>query len=221
MRRVSAIIVAAGRGKRFGSHKQFALLGGKPVLDWSLEKFIRHPEVDEIVLVLPDEKKAAHYLRRSKKIIAVVRGGATRQDSVRRGVGALDPKKADIVLIHDGVRPLVSLALITRVLRKARTKKAVVPVVPIEDTIKEVVAGQVIRTIERARLYRVQTPQGFSYSLLKKALGKADEEGYVGTDEAALVERLGEKVSVVEGDIQNIKVTTREDLKILEAWLAD
>lgn len=213
------IIVAAGEGKRFGSAKQFALLRGKPVLDWCVEKFIDHPEVDEIVLVLPDEKKKADYLRRSQKIVAVVRGGSRRQDSVRRGLEALNAETADIVLVHDGVRPLLSPALIERVIWGARRDKAVIPVVPIEETVKEVVTGRIVRTLDRACLYRAQTPQGFSYSLLKRALQEADEEGYSGTDEAELVERLGEKVAVVEGEAQNLKITTKDDLRMAEAWL--
>jgi len=221
MRRVSVIIVAAGKGKRFGSAKQFALLRGKPVLDWCLEKFIDHPEVDEIVLVLPDERKKADYLSRSKKIVAVVKGGPRRQDSVRRGVEALSEATADIVLVHDGVRPLLSAALIGRVIRGARRNKAVIPVVPIEETVKEVATGRVVRTVDRARLCRSQTPQGFSYTLLRRALQKAGQEGYGGTDEAELVERLGYKVAVVEGEARNLKVTTREDLRIAEAWLDD
>jgi len=221
MRRVSVIIVAAGKGKRFGSPKQFALLRGKPVLDWSMEKFIRHPEVDEIILVLPDERKKADYLGRSKKITAVVKGGPRRQDSVRKGVEALNTEMADIVLIHDGVRPLVSRTLISRVVDEMRRKKAVIPAVPIDETIKKVVAGKVIRTIDRRRLYRAQTPQGFLYPLLERALRKASRGGYIGVDEAMLVEKLGEEVSVVEGEKKNVKVTTREDLKIAEAWLDD
>lgn len=219
MSRVSVILVAAGEGRRFGSVKQFALLRGKPVLDWSVEKFIDHPEVDEIVMVLPDETRKADYLGRSQKVVAVVRGGPRRQDSVRRGLEALNAETADIVLVHDGVRPLLSPALIDRVIRGARRNKAVIPVVSIEETVKEVVPGQIVRTLNRAHLYRAQTPQGFSYSLLKRALQKADEEGYSGTDEAELVERLGEKVAVVEGEAQNLKITTREDLRMAEAWL--
>ncbi|MGQ9671815.1 MAG: 2-C-methyl-D-erythritol 4-phosphate cytidylyltransferase [Candidatus Aminicenantales bacterium] len=221
MKRVSVILVAAGRGKRFGSAKQFARVGGRTLLDWCLERFIDHPEVDEIILVLPDERRKAEYLGRSEKITAVVRGGDKRQDSVRQGFEVLDPKKTRLVLIHDGVRPVVSPTLISRIINTTQRKKAVIPVVPIEDTIKEIAGDEVVRTLDRTRLCRVQTPQGFLYPLLKRALEQASQEGFYGTDEAALVERLGEKVTVVEGEPKNIKVTTREDLKIVRAWLGD
>jgi len=219
MRHVSVIVVAAGEGKRFGSAKQFALLRGRPLLDWCLEKFTAHPDVEEIVLVLPDEKSKAAYRGRSEKITAVVTGGPKRQDSVRKGLEALDPDRSDVVLVHDGVRPLVSRALISRIIEETRRKKAVIPAVPVEDTIKEAVSGQVVRTLDRERLCRAQTPQGFLYSILRKALRKASEEGTIGTDEAALVERIGVKVAVVAGEPGNIKVTTARDLKIAEAWL--
>lgn len=219
MRHVSAIIVAAGQGKRFGSAKQFALLRGKPLLDWSLEKFDKHPHVDEIVLVLPDEKKKAAYLGRSQKISAVVSGGPRRQDSVCRGMEVLDPERVDIVLVHDGVRPLVSQALITRVIEETRRKGAAIPAVQVEETVKEVRGGRIVRTLNRERLYRVQTPQGFLFPLLKKALELAGQEGYAGTDEATLVERAGEAVTVVPGEPWNIKITTPLDLKMAEAWL--
>jgi 2-C-methyl-D-erythritol 4-phosphate cytidylyltransferase len=219
MRMVTAIIVAAGRGKRFGSSKQFALLRGKPLLDWSIEKLAAHPDVDEIILVLPDETRKEEFLRRQRKLGAVVSGGPRRQDSVWRGFEKVDARRAEVVLIHDGVRPLLSQEIITRVIEEARKKGAAIPAVPVEDTIKEVAHGEVIRTLDRERMYKIQTPQGFSYSLLEKALRQAREEGYYGTDEAGLVERLGHKVAVVEGDSRNIKVTTPADLKIAEVLL--
>jgi 2-C-methyl-D-erythritol 4-phosphate cytidylyltransferase len=219
MRQVSAIIVAAGEGKRFGSAKQFAILRGRPILDWSLDMFEGHPDVDEIVLVLSDEKRKAAYLGRGRKLSAVVAGGPRRQDSVCRGVEALDPERADIVLVHDGVRPLVSRALITRVIEETQRKGAAIPAVPVEETVKEVSRDEVVRTLDRERLYRVQTPQGFLYPVLKKALQRARGEGHWGTDEAVLLERAGEKVAVVAGDPRNIKITTPLDLKIAEAWL--
>jgi len=219
MRRVSAIIVAAGEGKRFGSAKQFALLQGRPLLDWSLDKFEGHPDVDEIVVVLPDMKRKAAYLGPGRKVIAVVSGGPRRQDSVWKGVEALNPERADIVLVHDGVRPLVSRALITRVIEETERKGAAVPAVPVEETIKEVDGAWVVRTLDRGRLYRIQTPQGFLYPVLKKSLQRAREEGYSGTDEAVLLERTGQKVAVVAGDPRNIKITTTLDLKMAEVWL--
>jgi 2-C-methyl-D-erythritol 4-phosphate cytidylyltransferase len=219
MKIVTAIIIAAGEGKRFGSSKQFALLRGKPVLDWSIEELAAHPKVNDIVLVLPDETRKEEFLRRYMKVCSVTSGGPRRQDSVWRGFERLDSRRTELVLIHDGVRPLLSQDIITRVIAEARRSGAAIPAVPVEDTIKEVGQGEVIRTLDRQRLYRVQTPQGFSYSLLEKALQQAKEEGYYGTDEAGLVERVGHKVAVVEGDPRNIKVTTPADLKIAEALL--
>jgi len=218
MKRVSAIIVAAGEGQRFGSLKQFVPLGGKPVLDWCLEAFEAHADVDEIVLVVKDEAKGKEYLQRYGKVSAVVRGGKKRQDSVLFGFQQLDPAQTDIVLVHDGVRPFIRGALISRVIQATRERGAVIPVIPVEDTIKIVEGEDVKRTLEREKLFRVQTPQGFLYATLKKALDKASEEGFYGTDEASLVERAGERVTVVKGDVRNIKVTTPEDLKMAEVF---
>ena len=218
MRRVSAIIVAAGEGKRFGSPKQFASLGGKAVLDWCLEAFESHEEVDEVVLVVKDEAKGKEYLPRYRKVSAVVKGGEKRQDSVLSGFQQLDPDHTEIVLVHDGVRPFIRSALISRVIQAARERGAAIPVIPIEDTIKIVEGEDVKQTLERERLFRVQTPQAFLYSTLKKALDKAIQEGFYGTDEASLVERAGERVTVIPGDVRNIKVTTPEDLKMAEVF---
>ncbi|MDH4257416.1 MAG: 2-C-methyl-D-erythritol 4-phosphate cytidylyltransferase [Candidatus Aminicenantes bacterium] len=218
MKRVSAIIVAAGEGQRFGSPKQFAPLGGKLVLDWCLEAFDAHAEVDEIILVVKDKAKGNEYLQRYGKVAAVVRGGKKRQDSVLSGFQQLDPAQAEVVLVHDGVRPFIRGALISRVIQATRERGAVIPVIPVEDTIKIVEGEEVKQTLEREKLFRVQTPQGFLYSTLKKALDKASEEGFYGTDEASLVERAGESVGVVQGDVRNIKVTTPEDLKMAEVF---
>ncbi|MBM3293147.1 MAG: 2-C-methyl-D-erythritol 4-phosphate cytidylyltransferase [Candidatus Aminicenantes bacterium] len=216
MKGVGAVIVAAGAGRRFGGAKPFALLAGRPLVEWSLAVFENHPLVRTIVLVLGEEASRADFRTRFPKLASVVRGGAERQDSVRRGFARLDPLATDVVLVHDGARPLVSAELIVRVVEAARRRGAAVPVVPTADTIKEIAGGRVVRTPDRDRLGRVQTPQAFSYSVLEKALAKAREEGYLGTDEAALVERCGGEVAVVEGDERNIKITTRLDLKIAE-----
>jgi 2-C-methyl-D-erythritol 4-phosphate cytidylyltransferase len=221
MSEVTAIIVAAGEGRRFGFSKQFALLGGKSVLDRCLEMFEAHKNVAEIVLVLKDVSLKKEYLKRYRKIVAVAKGGKRRQDSVLSGFRQVDPSKTDVVLIHDGVRSLVSEDLIGRVIEATRKAGAVVPGIPVEDTIKLVEGDEVSRTLNREQLFRVQTPQGFSYSILKAALDKAQEENFYGTDEASLAERIGKKVCVVQGDRKNIKITTPEDLKIAEAFLED
>jgi len=216
---VSVIIVAAGEGRRFGGAKQFARLRDKTVLDWSLEKFELHQRVSEIILVLKEEKDKERYLNRYKKLSAVVKGGEKRQDSVMAGFNQVEPEKGKIVLIHDAVRPLVEKDLISRVIEGTEEQGAVIPAIPLEDTVKRVAGEKVVDTMERSSLFRIQTPQGFLYSVLEKALKRAREDGFYGTDEASLVERLGQSVFVVKGDEKNIKITSQEDLKIAEAFL--
>ncbi len=219
MRGVSVIIVAAGRGRRFGSAKQYAALRGRPVLEWTLDAFETHPEVAEIVLVLPDEKDGGRFLPRYPKIAAVVKGGRRRQDSVRRGFTRVRAEGGEVVLVHDGVRPLVSREVISRVIREARRRGAAIPVVPIEDTIRKAARGKIVRTLDRNNLCRVQTPQGFSYRVLAEALRRGARERLAATDEAALAERIGTEVRTVAGDPRNIKVTTPSDLRLAEALL--
>jgi len=214
-----AIIVAAGAGTRFGQPKQFAYLEGKPVLEWTLEAFEAHEEIGAIILVLPDESDRKHYQMRYGKITEVVRGGEKRQDSVWQGFRLLDPASAELVLVHDGARPLVDGALISRVIAEARASGAAVPVLPLDDTLKEVHEGRVVGTADRARVVRVQTPQGFQYPVLKRALDAARHDRFYGTDEATLVERIGLPVRAVRGDERNIKITTPLDIKIAEALL--
>lgn len=219
MKRVAAIIVAGGEGRRFGSPKQFALIKGKAVLDWSVEKFESHALIREIVLVLPDERGKEQYFSRYKKVTAAVRGGARRQDSVWNGLSCLDRQGAEVILVHDAVRPLVRAEVITRVIQEAEKSGAAIPAIPVGETVKEAAGGRVVRTLEREKLFRVQTPQGFSYGLLVKAMRQAREEHFYGTDEATLVERIGGRVTIVEGDPLNIKITTPADLKIAEVWI--
>lgn len=218
---VTGIIVAAGQGKRFGTPKQFTLLKEKPVIDWCIETFETHEAVTEIILVLKDDSQKEKYLKRYNKISAVAPGGAKRQDSVLSGFQCINPEKTDIILIHDGARPLVGKDLIDRVIKATQEKGAAIPIVPIEETVKIVEGHKVLQTVNRSKLYRVQTPQGFDYGTLKEALEKAKEEGYYGTDEASLVERTGKEVTAVWGQPENIKITTLKDLKIAEAFLED
>lgn len=221
MKKVSAIIVAGGEGKRFGAVKQSAVLKGKSVLDWTLEKFESHGKVAEIILVLKKEIRQEEFFRRFKKLKSVVPGGTKRQDSVQAGFGALKSEATDVVLVHDGVRPLVTKDLIERVIRAASRKGAAVPVIAEEDTLKYVEGERILRTIGRRRLFRAQTPQGFHYNILKEALEQADRDGYYGTDEASLVERIGKEVVAVAGDARNIKITLPEDIAIAEAFFED
>lgn len=221
MSRISAIVVAAGKGKRFGSSKQFVLLKGKPVLDHCLERLEAHKDISEIILVLRNKKFERKYLDHYSKISAIANGGRRRQNSVISGFNRIDQKNTDIVLVHDGVRPLITGDLLDRVIDAAQKKGAAVPVIPVEDTLKLVKGKDVLRTVARTGLFRVQTPQGFSYEVLKKALDKAVEDDYYGTDEAVLVERTGIEICAVEGDPRNIKVTTPDDIIIAEAFLED
>ncbi|MBS3818277.1 2-C-methyl-D-erythritol 4-phosphate cytidylyltransferase [bacterium] len=219
MSKVSVIIVAAGKGRRFQAVKQFAVLKNKSVLEWSLDKFEKHPQVDEIILVWRKEWEGQVSLGPYTKLSEAIQGGEWRQDSVREGFGRLRSRAQDIVLVHDGSRPLVSDDLITRVIEGVRREESAVPVVPVEETLKKIRSGYVMRTVERRELYRTQTPQGFTFSLLKKALEKAALDSYLGTDESSLVERLGQKVKGVRGDPQNIKITFPQDVVIAEALI--
>lgn len=221
MNKVTAIVVAAGEGQRFGAPKQFAPLGEKSVLEWSLECFNTHIQVANIVLVLMSVIEKEEYIRRFPKISAVVTGGKHRQDSVIAGFNRIDPQMTGFVLIHDGVRPLVDHALLSRVIAATKANGAAVPVIAIEDTVKVVEGQKVLRTVDREQLCRVQTPQGFSYPILKAALDQARKDNVLSTDEAALVERIGQEVVTVEGDARNIKITTPGDLRIAEVYLED
>lgn len=221
MNKVTVIVVAAGEGQRFGAPKQFAPLREKPVLEWCLGCFDTHVQVAEIVLVLMSDIEKDEYMRRFPKIATVVTGGKQRQDSVMAGFNQIDPRETDFVLIHDGVRPLVDHALLSRVIAAARKNGAAVPVIAIEDTVKAVEGDKILRTVDREKLRRVQTPQGFSYPILKAALDQAREDGTYSADEAALVERMGGEVVIVEGDPRNIKITSPEDIRIAEVLLED
>jgi len=221
MNKVTAIVVAAGEGQRFGAPKQFAPLRDKPVLEWSLGCFDSHVQVADIVLVLVSDIEKEEYIRRFPKITAVVTGGKHRQDSVIAGFNQIDPQKTEIVLIHDGVRPVVDHALLSRVIAATKEKGAAVPVIAIEDTVKAVDGDKVLRTVDREQLRRVQTPQGFSYAILKEALNQARKDNIQSTDEAALVERMGYEIVTVEGDPRNIKITTPEDIRVAEVYLED
>ncbi len=215
----SVLVVAAGAGKRFGGPKQFAYLRGQPVLEWTLERFQAHEAIDDIVLVLPDEQDLKHYRLRYPKIVDVVRGGDRRQDSVWQGFRLIKASETGVVLVHDGARPLVSPELIGRVIAAARVLGAAVPVLPVEETVKEVRDGSVVRTLDRSSLVRAQTPQGFLYPLLKRALEMARKDRFQGTDEASLAERAGIPVGAVDGEPRNIKITTPVDIQIAEALL--
>jgi len=221
-----AIIVAAGSGRRMNHElpKQFLKIQDKPLLAHTIEKFERCPQIEEIVLVAPadfltfcqQEIVDRYDLKKVKRILA---GGDHRQDSVWNGLKIL-PQTTDLVVIHDGVRPFISSEKIGEGIHLCADCKAVITAVPAKDTVKEVRELNVVGTVDRQRLYLVQTPQFFDYQLLMKAYLKANEEAKYYTDDSALVEALGEPVKVMEGSYDNIKVTTAEDLAFAEFLLS-
>lgn len=210
--KVSAIIVAGGSGKRFGSKKQFEFIGKRKVIELTVSKFLKISDIKNIVLVLPKEdiKRKLDFSNRVK----IVPGGKTRQHSVFNGLTTLS-SDTDIILIHDGVRPFVSEKIIKDSIISAKKYGACVVAVPSKDTVKICKEGLVVSTPERKNVFLAQTPQAFKYSLIIKAYKKAFKENYFSTDDSALVEKLGKKVKIVLGDYKNIKITIRDDLKYL------
>jgi len=226
MSRVTALIPAAGTGTRMGKTvaKQFLLLGDRPLLAHTLLVFQRAPEIDEIIPILPQDDMEAclrdviekYHLTKVKTLVA---GGRERQDSVANGLKRLE-KDASIVLIHDGVRPFVTPEMIRESVDRARKGACVAVGVPIKDTIKEVDNKMiVVRTLERNRLWAIQTPQVFPLAVLRHAYEESYKHKIYGTDDATLVERAGGRVQVIMGSYDNIKITTPEDLNLAEEIL--
>jgi 2-C-methyl-D-erythritol 4-phosphate cytidylyltransferase len=219
-----AIIVAAGSGTRFGGTrpKQFLEIAGKPLLIHTIEKFENCAAIDEIILVL-SENEIANFqglaekfnLKKLKKQVA---GGETRAESVSNGLNAIDKNQAEIIAVHDGARPFISCEEIKATVEKAKETGAACLVASVTDTIKEVANGKIVGTIERGKLRRALTPQAFRFEILQKAFINADLSE-AATDECFLVERLGYKISIVEGSAKNIKITTREDWELAEIFL--
>lgn len=221
-----AIVVAAGKGTRLGGDrpKQFLELDGVPVIVHTLRQFERCRETDEIIVVLPaDEVSAFQSLARQlgvRKLSQVIAGGETRAQSVQRGLAVIS--EADLVAVHDGVRPFVTPAEIDRVMLAARSTGAAILVSPVADTIKQIKDDRVVRTLPRADLRRALTPQCFQFNILKRAydqLAAIEAEGVEVTDDCLLVERLGIEIAAVEGSSRNIKITRAEDLVLGEALL--
>jgi len=217
MSEIVAVIVAAGASTRMGSDKVWADLAGRPVLAYSLDAFTRSGVVDRLVVVAPAERhEAITALPCSLPVMTVV-GGARRQDSVAAGINAAPD--AAFYLVHDGARPLVTPALITRTLEAARGGGAALPGVALVDTIRRVTPdGALGGVIDRETLRAVQTPQAFAGDLLRRAHADVREDV---TDDAAMVERLGLHVALVDGDPANIKITTPSDLAVAQALLAE
>lgn len=222
MTRAAVIIAAGGAGRRMGAvRKQYLELAGVPVLAWALRPFLDHPAVEWIIVALPADDAAdpPAWLTALDPRIRVVAGGVERTHSVRNALDAVPPE-ADVVLVHDAARPLVTLDLVDRTLAAASRGLSAIPGVPPVDTIKVVDRdGQVRATPERASLRSAQTPQAFPRALLVDAHRRAAEEGLTATDDAALVERYGGEVVVVEGSPENLKVTGPLDLLVAEAIL--
>ncbi len=222
-----AIIAAAGQGSRMGGKraKQFLELGGIPIIFHTLRRFEECEAIQEIILVLPTAD-AAGFLALApgqgiRKLTRVVPGGETRAESVLRGLQAVRAATAEIVAVHDGVRPFVSCDEIHQTVAAAKEHGAAVLVGSIGDTIKEVEGSFVARTHDRSSLRRALTPQCFRYEILRRAYEKVDVADPELTDESVLVERLGQKISIVEGSNRNIKITRQEDLAIGEVMLRE
>ncbi len=229
---VGAIIVAAGKGSRMGLgyNKVLTPLSGKPVIQWTLEAFIRSRLVDVIVLVISPEDEEAmarvcHSVAKGESLlekpILCVFGGADRQDSVYNGLKIL-PEEVGLVLVHDGARPFVDKALIERSLQNAGEWGAACAGMPVKDTIKVVDENRVITdTPDRSVLWSAQTPQAFQREVVMEAYRRAYEAGVRGTDDAGLAEAAGFKVTMFEGSYRNIKLTSQEDLLLAEQLLRD
>ena len=220
-----AIIAAAGQGVRVGGKraKQFLELAGIPIIIHTLKRFEQCADIQEIILVLPAQDAAGflalagrHNLR---KVARIAPGGATRAESVLRGLQSVRAATTEIVAVHDGVRPFVTPDEISRTVRAAQAAGAAILASPAIDTIKEVENGQVIRTLARSRSRHALTPQCFRYDLLRRAYEQAPDFVAGATDDSMLVERLGERVVVVEGDPRNIKITRPEDIALAEILL--
>jgi 2-C-methyl-D-erythritol 4-phosphate cytidylyltransferase len=224
MDRLAVVVVAAGKGSRMRTHesKQYLELNGKPILVHTLTLFQQIAAVDSIVLVTgaDDIERCNGYVRQYglNKVHQVVIGGRERQDSVYRGLRAIDAQ-TEWVMVHDGVRPFAAEEHIHACWHKAMESGAAVLAVPVKDTIKVVdSAGTIQSTPDRRSLWAIQTPQAFRLALLIQAYEQAEKEDFTGTDDAMLVERIGTPVQVVEADYYNIKITTPEDLPWAE-WI--
>ncbi len=221
-----AIVVAGGQGVRFGGDrpKQFLEVNGSPIIIHTLRQFERCREIGSVVVVLPAEETAGFQSLIEEfalqKVAQIVAGGATRAQSVKQGLRAIND--AEVVAVHDGVRPLVTPDEIDEVVKAASESGAAILVAGVSDTIKEVKSDRVINTLTRVNLRRALTPQCFRLDLLKRAYEQLDQleaSAIEVTDDSFLVERLGVEVATVAGSARNIKITREEDLRIVEAFL--
>lgn len=220
-----AIIAAAGTGSRMGGNraKQFLELAGIPIIIRTLQPFERCADIHEIIIVLPPQQSAGFLDLAAdqglRKLSRVVAGGLSRAESVQRGLAAVRSPTTQIVTVHDGVRPFVTPDEISRTIAVAAEHGAAVLVAPVTNTIKRVQDDAVVETLDRGQLRHALTPQSFQYNLLRRAFDGVNISDRDLTDESVLVERLGQRVKVVEGSSRNIKITTPEDLAIAEVLL--
>jgi 2-C-methyl-D-erythritol 4-phosphate cytidylyltransferase len=216
---ISAMIVAAGYGARMKNaiRKQYLDLEGMPILALTLMKFNDCPEIEKVYLVVPKEDFCFCESKILKKVkphkpVKLVPGGETRQESVFNGLMAIKGKD-NLVVIHDGVRPFISFEKISKCISAAKKYGAAILAIPVDDTLKKVNKNQIIvDTVDRKNIWHAQTPQAFRYELIMEAFTKAKQDNFSGTDDASLVERMGKKVKIIEGDRLNIKITTPEDI---------
>lgn len=218
-----AIIAAAGIGKRMGGGrpKQYLEVGGLPIICHTLRRFRETGCIESLVIVVEPGREAivrAEILEQYDfpKTWQVVAGGAVRQESVANGLACV-PADVDVVAVHDGVRPFVTPQQIAESVGVAMAEGAAIVAAPIKETIKRVSSGVIAATVDRHDLWGAKTPQSFRRSLLVEAMASARRDGFVGTDEASLVERMGRTVKIIAGDDRNIKITTPEDLIFAEA----
>jgi 2-C-methyl-D-erythritol 4-phosphate cytidylyltransferase len=222
---VLAIIPAAGVGLRMGGEtpKQFLSLEGVPIFIHTLRKFVAAEAVSEIILgVRPEDMERASMevdRERFSKPVRVVAGGASRQETVARAL-AQAPAETKIVLVHDAVRPFIDLHLIQRVTEAAQKDGAAILGIPSVDTVKQVERQTILGTIPRERIVLAQTPQAFAFEIIREAFQRAEADGFFGTDESSLVERLGYTVSVIMGSDRNIKITKPSDLPLARLFIA-
>jgi 2-C-methyl-D-erythritol 4-phosphate cytidylyltransferase len=219
--KTTAIIVAAGSGSRFKSEtpKQFLDLAGKPVIAHTLDRFVSAPSVDDIIVVVASEYVTELGRLHVSKPVRVVTGGPTRAASVSNGINALEDD-VDIVAVHDGARPFVSVDEIERTIAKAREIGAACLVAAMTDTIKAIRGGEIAETLDRDQLRRALTPQVFRTEVLRKAFEAGDLSDAV-TDECYLVEKLGHRIGFVEGSGRNIKITHAEDMVLARALVQE
>lgn len=216
-------------GKKGVASKQFVEIDGTPIIIHTLRVFARNPQVSSIVVALrKSEMDRFGTQLETEKLTAkveMVEGGEHRQESVAHALAKLHADQGDIVLVHDAVRPFIDDEIVANVVREAQKHGAAIAGLPAVDTIKQVertAEGAIITsTIPRERVVQAQTPQGFRYGLIKKAFDSAQADGFIGTDEASLVERMGEDVHVVMGSARNIKITTPADLELAEFLVSE